>query len=114
MYIGKKIYLCYYKLDIYRSEKIDLNLIKNYKNYNFKSRNGKRYNTVVKYSTIKIKYFVYCKKTKKRKDYSTYKKYKNEKNELDRDIDKEKFKMSIHYMKKKLSDDLIFEISTFF
>ena len=44
MYIGKKIYLCYYKLDIYRSEKIDFNLIKNYKNYNFKSRKGKRYN----------------------------------------------------------------------
>ena len=114
MYSENNFYFSYYKLDSYRSEKINFNLIKNYKNYNFKSRNGKRYNTVVKYSTKKINYFVYCRKTIKRKDYRTYKQYENEINEIDRDIDKEKFKMSIHYMKKKLSDELIFEISTFF
>ena len=33
-------YFSYYRLDNYRSEKININLIKNYKNYNFKSRNG--------------------------------------------------------------------------
>ena len=53
------------KLSEYRNEKIDIDLIKNYKNYNIKSRKGKKYETVIKYSTIKIKYFSCCIKTKK-------------------------------------------------
>ena len=108
------------KLYDYRYEKIDINLIKNYKNYNIKSRNGRRYKTVIKYSTKKIKYFLYCRKIKtKYEDYNTvdgyiyYEQHKDELNGLDRDINREKFKMSIHYMKKKLPDELIYEISTF-
>ena len=49
----------YYRLDICRNEKIDIDLIKNYKNYNIKSRNGRRYKTVIKYSTKKIRYFYF-------------------------------------------------------
>ena len=59
------------------------------------------------------------KNKKKYEDYNTvdgyiyYEKCKDELNGLDRDINKEKFKMSIHYMKKKLPDEKIYEISTF-
>ena len=35
------------------------------------------------------------------------------KEKLINDINKEKFKMSIHYMKKKLPDEIIYEISTY-
>ena len=69
---------------------------------------------MVKYSTKKIKYFIYYRKTIKITDHRFYEHYEYEINEIGRDIDKEKFKMSIHYMKKKLSDELIFEISKFF
>ena len=110
----------YYRLDICRNEKIDINLIKNYKNYNIKSRNGRRYKTVIKYSTKKIRYFLFCIKIKKKyEDYNTvygyiyYEQCIDEIIELDRDIDREKFKMSIHYMKKKLPIHLIYEIYKF-
>ena len=42
------------KLSQYRNEKIDIDLIKNYKNYNIKSRNGRKYETVIKESIKKI------------------------------------------------------------
>ena len=35
------------------------------------------------------------------------------KEKLINDINKEKFKMSIHYMEKKLPDEIIYEISTY-
>ena len=35
------------------------------------------------------------------------------KEKLINDINKEKFKLSIYYMKKKLPDDIIYEISTY-
>ena len=35
------------------------------------------------------------------------------KKKLINDINKEKFKLSIYYMKKKLSDEIIYEISTY-
>ena len=35
------------------------------------------------------------------------------KKKLINDINKEKFKLSIYYMKKRLADDIIYEISTY-
>ena len=106
----KKKWNYYYrrnKLSEYRNKKIDIDLIKNYKNYNIKSSRGRKYETVIKYSTIKIKYFSCCIKTKKKyENYNTVDEYiyhdkcRDKLNCLDRDINKEKFKMSIHYTKK--------------
>ena len=47
-------YFSYCKLNGYRNEKNDINSIKNYKNYNFKSRNGRRYKTIITHSTKNI------------------------------------------------------------
>ena len=107
----------YCKLMGYINKKINIKLIKNYKNYNLKSRKGIRYKTVIKQSTKNINILMGYRKTieaeLKRNGYDYYE-HDSDINEIDRYLEIEKFKMSIHYMKKKLPDELIYKIFKFY
>ena len=104
---------------------IDIDLIKkkNFKNYNNKKINRiiKRYEKLISggYGIIEECYYNRNNELiigRPPRDYTiVWEWYEKDtiKEKLINDINKEKFKMSIYYMKKKLPDELIYEISTF-
>ena len=107
----------YCELMGYINKKINIKLIKNYKNYNLKSRKGIRYKTVIKQSTKNINILMGYRKTieAELKKYGyDFCGYDSDLKEIDRYLEIEKFKLSIHYMKNKLPDELIYKIFRYY
>ena len=103
---------------------IDINLIKkkNFKNYSNKKMNRiiNRYERLISGSFIlsdcyynKNNELIINRSPKNNGIEFRWREKDKIKEKLINDINKEKFKMSIHYMKKKLPDEIIYKISTY-